>query len=421
MTEFEPPTPLSVPDVGLDDNPPPRRAAKVAANTFELSAHHSRAKSDPEGLDLRARAVRVVRFRRGLLIGAAGGLFALFVAVSWFALEPAGLKLAAAEQEPAPALTGKSPEELDRLPSAYGDSTPQPALGSPLPGDLGRPILEHQREMASETDGTPAPAVAPDARTQAAAAERERRLAELVQARNAPVLMQVTRSGGGASQAQSAMANEGNAAAAAATRVSADDGSNPNRLRPPASRWQISAGSVIPASLITGLNSDLPGMVVAQVTEPVFDSATGRAALIPQGARLLGRYDSKVAFGQRRALLIWERLVMPDGASIALDNAPATDAAGYSGVADAVDFHTWQLLRGIGLSTVLGVGTQLTFGEGESDLVRALRESVQTNADRAGQKFVERNLDIAPTITVRPGFPVRVLVHKDLVLPPWRG
>ena len=112
---------------------------------------------------------------------------------------------------------------------------------------------------------------------------------------------------------------------------------------------------------------------------------------------------------------------MPDGASIALDNAPATDAAGYSGVADAVDFHTWQLLRGIGLSTVLGVGTQLTFGEGESDLVRALRESVQTNADRAGQKIVERNLDIAPTITVRPGFPVRVLVHKDLVLPPWRG
>ena len=120
-------------------------------------------------------------------------------------------------------------------------------------------------------------------------------------------------------------------------------------------------------------------------------------------------------------MLVWERLVMPDGASLELDNAPATDAAGYAGVADGVDFRTWQLLRGIGMSTLLGVGTELTLGEGESDLVRALRESIQSNADRAGQKIVERNLDVAPTLTVRLGFPVRVLVHKDLVLPQWRG
>jgi type IV secretion system protein VirB10 len=213
---------------------------------------------------------------------------------------------------------------------------------------------------------------------------------------------------------------DGEASATATLQSESVDGSNPNRLSPAASRWQVTAGSVIAASLITGLNSDLPGMVVAQVTEPVFDSAMGRAVLIPQGARLLGRYESKVAFGQRRAMLVWERLVMPDGSSIALDNAPATDAAGYSGLSDAVDFHTGQLLRGIGMSTLLGVGTELTFGDGEADLVRALRESIQTNADRAGQKIVERNLDIAPTITVRPGFPVRVLVHKDLVLPPWR-
>lgn len=128
-----------------------------------------------------------------------------------------------------------------------------------------------------------------------------------------------------------------------------------------------------------------------------------------------------VAFGQRRAMLVWERLVLPDGSSLALDNAPATDAAGYAGVADGVDFHTWQLLKGIGMSTLLGVGSELRFGGSESELVEALRESVQSNGDRAGQKIVERNLDIAPTITIRPGFPVRVLVHKDLVLPPWRG
>ena len=94
-----------------------------------------------------------------------------------------------------------------------------------------------------------------------------------------------------------------------------DETANPHRVQPPASRWQLNAGSVIAASLVTGLDSDLPGMVVAQVTENVFDSASGRTILVPQGARLIGRYDSVVAFGQSRALLIWQRIVFPDGSS----------------------------------------------------------------------------------------------------------
>ena len=375
---------------------------------------------DPESVNVRVAPPAVTKFRKGLLVGVAGAVLATMTAVSWFALEPAGLELAAADRDLGPALTEASPEELAALPRSYGDASPSTQLGPPLPGDLGRPILAHQRAMASEDVTTPDPAVPPDAGAQAAAAERQQRIEELAQARSAPVLMQVSRSSGPASVLAGATgSNDPGLAQAVVAR--SEDGVNPNRLRPAASRWQVAAGSTIAASLITGLNSDLPGMVVAQVTEPVFDSATGRAVLIPQGARLLGRYDSRVAFGQRRAMLLWERLVLPDGSSIALDNAPATDAAGYSGVADGVDFHTWQLLRGIGMSTLLGVGTELTLGDREGNLIRALRESVQTNADRAGQKIVERNLDIAPTITVRPGFPVRVLVHKDLVLPPWRG
>ena len=421
MSEPDPVRVFSASAEGSKDRMPAAAGAKAATDDFELSSRDPRARSDPESVQLRAKPASVVRLRRGLLIGAAGGVLAIFIAVSWFALEPAGLKLAAAEQEPLPALTGRPPEELDRLPSGYGDGAAQPVLGPPLPGDLGRPILEHEREMATEGIVTPEPAAASDPRAQAIAAERQRRLAELVQARNAPVLMQVSRSSGKASPPQSPVASEPDAVAASSAAASSDTGTNPNRLRLPASRWQISAGSTIAASLITGLNSDLPGMVVAQVTEPAFDSATGRAILIPQGARLLGRYESKIAFGQRRAMLVWERLIMPDGGSVALDSAPATDAAGYSGLSDGIDFHTARLLRGIGLSTLLGVGTELTFGGGETDLVRALRESIQTNADRTGQKIVERNLDIAPTITVRPGFPVRVLVHKDLILPPWRG
>lgn len=240
--------------------------------------------------------------------------------------------------------------------------------------------------------------------------------------RSAPVLMQISHSsscGDGTAGRASTGPAEGTANPEHA--LAKTEGTSSARIRAPASRWQLSAGSVIAASLLTGLNSDVPGMVVAQVTEPAFDSASGREVLVPQGARLLGRYDNRVAFGQRRAMLVWERLVMPDGSSLALDNAPATDVSGYAGVADRVDFHTWRLLKGIGMSTLLGVGTELRFGSADSGLVEVLRDAVQSNADRAGQKIVERNLDVAPTITVRPGFPVRVLLHRDLVLPPWRG
>ena len=172
---------------------------------------------------------------------------------------------------------------------------------------------------------------------------------------------------------------------------------------------------------MTGLNSDLPGIVIAQVTENVRDSATGRTVLVPQGARLIGSYDSAVAFGQRRALLVWQRIVFPDGSSVRLDNAPAADLSGYAGLEDRVDFHTWRLLKGIALSTLVGVGSELTFGSGEGDLVRAIRESTQQNAARAGDGITQRNLDVQPTLTVRPGWPLRAVIHKDLVLQPWRS
>ena len=389
------------------------------------------AKVDPETLVLRARPGRVVRFRRGVIVGiAATGSLAL-VGTAWLALKPATVGIVAAgEDRPAPAPKAAA-DTLAGAPRGYGDV---PRLGPPLPGDLGRPILERQREMAIEAPISQVPSV--DPALQAAEAERQRLAAEAVQARQAPVMMQLSRGGSGEAGALSAVpAAPAAQASGEPAQVQAGQGRNlsfvnersegdavnPHRLQTPVSPWQLSAGSVIAASLVTGLNSDLPGMVVAQVTQNVYDSRTGRTLLIPQGARLIGRYDSVVAFGQSRALLIWQRIVFPDGASTQLDNMPATDSGGYAGVSDSVDFHTWRLLRGIGLSTLLGVGTQLTFGDNEADLVRALRESAQQNGDRAGQRIVERNLDIQPTIRVRPGFPLRVLVHKDLVLRPWRG
>lgn len=151
----------------------------------------------------------------------------------------------------------------------------------------------------------------------------------------------------------------------------------------------------------------------------MYDSASGRFLLIPQGSRLIGRYDSVVAPGQSRAVVVWQRILLPDGSSIRVDNMPATDSKGYAGLSDRVDVHGWQLLKDVLLSTLLGVGTELSFGSGEGDLVRAIRESAQQSGSRAGDQIVAKNLAIAPTITVRPGWPLRVLVQQDLILAPY--
>jgi type IV secretion system protein VirB10 len=196
---------------------------------------------------------------------------------------------------------------------------------------------------------------------------------------------------------------------------------NPHGLQTPVSAYQLMAGAVIAASLVTGLNSDLPGFVIAQVTEHVYDTVSGRFLLIPQGSRLIGKYDSIVAFGQERALVVWQRIILPDGSSIVIDNLPATDTGGYAGLADQVDLHTWKLLKGVALATVLGVSSELAFGSADSDLVKALQQSTQSTTNRAGQRLVERNLNVQPTITVRPGWPLRLVVHKDLVMRPYRG
>jgi type IV secretion system protein VirB10 len=206
-----------------------------------------------------------------------------------------------------------------------------------------------------------------------------------------------------------------------ASRNATDSIYDGHGLQNPVSPYEVMAGSVISASLITGLDSDLPGTVIAQVTENVFDTVTGRILLIPQGSRLIGQYDSVVAYGQKRALLVWQRIILPDGSSIQIDNLPAADTAGYSGLQDKVDFHTWQLLKGVALSTLLGIGTQISIGSDQSDLIRAIRESAQQSTSEAGERIVMKQLDVQPTLKVRPGWPLRVIVHKDLVLRKWTG
>jgi type IV secretion system protein VirB10 len=196
---------------------------------------------------------------------------------------------------------------------------------------------------------------------------------------------------------------------------------NSGRLTAPAGRFVVSAGSTIAAALITGLSSDLPGQVVAQVTEDVFDTVTGRTRLIPQGTRLIGVYDARVSYGQSRALVVWTRLIFPDGRSLDLDRMVGTDAAGQSGLSDRVNNHTGKLLMAGLLSTLFGVGANAatTGGGDNADIAFAIRESAGRSVESAGDKIVSRQLDVQPTITVRPGARVRVLVSRDLVLSQW--
>lgn len=388
-------------------------------------------KADPETFVLRGKPTRAIRFKGGVIVSLTALTSAGLAATTWVALRPASFHIVSRDDDRSD--PGKvSTDTLSGLPTSYGDA---PKLGPPLPGDLGRPILDHQRGLVADavmpaTDTRPA--------DQTAIAEREAQLAEAKAARQSGLLVKAAATEGGAGGAVIAapptpvpdagkpaldLDRDPNAQGRKLDFVAASDRggpSNPHALTAAASPNTLSAGSVIAASLITGLRSDLPGLVTAQVTERVYDSATGRILLIPQGARLIGSYDSVVAFGQRRALVVWQRIILPDGSSLALDNVPATDAAGYAGLADKVHFHTWSLLKGVALSTLLGVGSSLTF-TGESDLVQAIRESTQQNVSRAGDQLTSRNLQVQPTITVRPGAIVRLVVHKDLILAPWRN
>ncbi|HWJ37248.1 MAG TPA: TrbI/VirB10 family protein [Sphingomicrobium sp.] len=384
-------------------------------------------KEDPEKLVLRGRPRPVVRFRRKVIVGVTAAVAAILVGLSWIALEPPAFqKSAGSVGNPEPSREA-GPEAIANAPKSYADV---PRLGPPLPGDLGGPILDHRRSLEAVS---PAAVRSLDGEREASLAtvDRERAQSALEAARSAPVIVQLaqpprlsepgvaTPASAPVDSAREEPTGSSNAQHKIEFARSSTGNVEPHELRPPASQWLLTAGTVIPASFITGLNSDLPGMVLAQVTENVRDSVTGRVVLIPQGARLIGKYDNVVAYGQERALVVWNRILLPDGSSIEIDNVPATDVSGYSGVADKVDGHTWRLLKGIVLSTLLGVGTELSLGNSEGDLVRAIRESAQRRAADAGDQITSRNLDIQPTITVRPGWPVRAILNKDLMLRPW--
>jgi type IV secretion system protein TrbI len=370
----------------------------------------------PHEMRLRSRRSPVTRLSRRVLTGL-GAVAAIGIGGALFlALQPqrkpVGSELYSTDNRNTPDGLANLPEDYSGLPHGT------PKLGPPLPGDLGRPILNA---------GAPPPSMASDPTQQREEQEQEAALtSHLFATTNVGPIIPASL----AAPAQAAAA----AAAATSNDLTSQDHKlaflngnvdrrtvSPDRVEAPASPYVLQAGAVIPGALLTGLRSDLPGQVTAQVTEDVYDSPTGKFLLIPQGARLIGQYDAQIAFGQSRALLVWNRLIMPNGRSIVLERQPGADPEGYAGLEDQVDNHWGMLFKAAILSTMLSVGSEVGTSNNGNSLVQAIQQGASQGVNQVGQQVVSRSLNIQPTITIRPGFPVRVIVNRDLVLEPYRG
>ena len=377
---------------------------------------------------LRGDAPRVTRLSRKVLAGLGGVTCLVLGGALIYALQTrdttkTGDELFSTENR-------ATADGLVGLPKDYSSI---PKLGPPLPGDLGRPILEAQKRGMPITNpiiGPPDPAISAEEqrRVQEIEAARMSKLFAATETRNvSPVLQGTTpmavpmpdlASLGLAPPPAAPTAEDKQLAFLNASVERKTDSTD--RVAAPASPHVLQAGAVIAAALITGIRSDLPGQITAQVTEHVYDSPTGRILLVPQGTRIIGQYDSNVQFGQNCVLLVWNRLIFPNGRSIVLERQPGADAEGYAGLQDGVDYHWWDLAKAAGLSTLLSIGAEL--GAGNDDrLISAIRNGAQDTINDAGQQIVRRQLNVAPTLTVRPGFPVRIIVTRDLVLEPYKG
>ena len=393
----------------------------------------------PEAVALRAQPRPVTRLNRRTLAILVGGLSVAVLGATIWSLQPH--RRGAGEQTELYNVDRVSKSEgLDGLPSDYSKLPKVPELGPPLPGDLGPAIVKSQQPVTAAYTAPghdPNDALRKEAEAAAASSVFFRSGAQAA----APVAQsRVAAAPGFAANAAFDPMAAGPASTAAQPadptavqnrqdqkEVFLKGGStetrNSGNLALPASPYQVMAGTVIAGALVTGIKSDLPGDVIATVTEPVFDTATGKFLLIPQGSRILGRYNSQVSYGQSRVQVVWNRIILPDTSSLTLDNLVGTDPAGYAGLEDDVDWHWNRIVAGAVLTTLLGVGAELAAPESRQDgnrIVIAGRDSAQDSINQVGQEITRRNMNIQPTLTTRPGLPVRIIVNRDLVLRPYQ-
>ena len=401
----------------------------------------------PPDLTIRARPRAVRRFSRKALIGGSIGLGTIMFAALAVALQSPDYSDAEGDElynvTHKPMAAG-----LELLPKSYGEMKPK--LGPPLPGDLGvaymsanlePEIVSHdnlplmQKRVSSYSANRPAqpryepaPVTLPQNPGSSSLFfqisgrgidTRPLKTADLGgQYLPLPEYPSFNPPPSGFDSIPITADSNGQGTKQAFLKRDNDDIYNSHGLVSPRSPYQVMAGNLIPASLVTGLNSDLPGQVIGQVTENVFDTVTGQHLLIPQGSRLMGRYDSVIAFGQSRALVVWTRLILPNGDSIQLDNLPGSDAQGFAGLRDKVDKHIWQFIKGAALSSLLSIGSELASDDGDR-LTRALQNAGQDTGNIAGQRIIDRNLNVQPTLKIRQGWRFNVIVSRDLILKPY--
>ena len=391
----------------------------------------------PEAVALRAQPRPVTRLNRRTLAILVGGLSVAVLGATIWSLQPQ--RRGANEQTELYNVDRVSKSEgLDGLPADYSKLTPKvPELGPPLPGDLGPAIVASQQPAVaaySAPGHDPNDALRKEAEAAAASSVffRSGGQAAAMVAQAAPgaastlAAFDPLAAGPASTSAQpadpTAVQNRQDQKEAF-LKAGSTETRNSGNLALPASPYQVMAGTVIAGALVTGIKSDLPGDVIATVTEPVYDSATGKFLLIPQGSRILGRYNSQVSYGQSRVQVVWNRVILPDTSSLALDNLVGTDPAGYAGLEDDVDWHWNRIIAGAVLTTLLGVGAELAAPENRQDgnrIVIAGRDSAQDSINQVGQEMTRRNMNIQPTLTTRPGLPVRIIVNRDLVLRPYQ-
>ncbi len=198
-----------------------------------------------------------------------------------------------------------------------------------------------------------------------------------------------------------------------------DRWSNPARMQAPGSPYELRAGAVLPATLITGINSDLPGQITALVAQDVRDTATGEHILIPQASRLIGTYGSDIKFGQERVLVAWQRIVFPDGKALDIGAMPGADSAGYAGFADQVDNHYLRLFASAVLMSGITAGITISQDsfrdeDGRITMSGAMTEALGQQLGQVSEELIRRQMNVAPTIEIRPGYRFNVQVTKDL-------
>ncbi|HDS1755763.1 MULTISPECIES: TrbI/VirB10 family protein [Pseudomonas] len=188
----------------------------------------------------------------------------------------------------------------------------------------------------------------------------------------------------------------------------------------PRSPYELRAGYVIPAMLVSGINSELPGQIMAQVSQAVYDTPTGKHLLVPQGSRLVGAYSSDVSYGQSRVLVAWQRIIFPDGKAMDIGSMPGADAAGYSGMHDQVNNHYVRIFGSALLMSGIVAGISLSQDRASSDssdretASSAMSEALGQQLGQVTAQMISKNLNIAPTLEIRPGYRFNVMVTKDL-------